>query len=159
MTYLQLLIHKLHEHLRSHWAYFLWKLEGEAGAQDLGELRNGVLPALFLNKLTMDLRRSELSGFWIWGLLFLLKFCFLFAGKLHGFRFHLVHLEIIEKLSAVQPPTLGAASRISGVTPAAIIALLRFVKKKKNSKSVWYFGTKRNNKTLQDKRKTRGRVS
>ena len=42
--------------------------------------------------------------------------------------------EIIEKLSASQPPTLGAASRISGVTPAAIIALLRFVKKQKNSK-------------------------
>ena len=43
--------------------------------------------------------------------------------------------EIVEKLSAAQPPTLGAASRISGVTPAAIIALLRFVKKQKNSKA------------------------
>jgi len=43
--------------------------------------------------------------------------------------------EIIEKLSAAQPPTLGAASRISGITPAAIIALLRFVKKKKNNKA------------------------
>ena len=42
--------------------------------------------------------------------------------------------EIIEKLSLIQPPTLGAASRISGVTPAAIIALLRFVKKQKNNK-------------------------
>lgn len=39
--------------------------------------------------------------------------------------------EIVEKLSAIRPPTLGAASRVSGVTPAAIIALLRFVKKKK----------------------------
>ena len=43
--------------------------------------------------------------------------------------------EIVEKLSAAQPPTLGAASRISGVTPAAIIALLRFVKKHKNSRA------------------------
>ena len=43
--------------------------------------------------------------------------------------------EIVEKLSAAQPPTLGAASRISGVTPAAIIALLRFVKKQRNSKA------------------------
>ena len=43
--------------------------------------------------------------------------------------------EIVEKLSAVQPPTLGAASRISGVTPAAIIALLRFVKKQKNNRA------------------------
>ena len=44
--------------------------------------------------------------------------------------------EIIEKLSLAQPPTLGAASRISGITPAAIISLLRFVKKNKNSKVV-----------------------
>ena len=44
--------------------------------------------------------------------------------------------EIVEKLSAAQPPTLGAASRISGVTPAAIIALLRFVKKQKNRKTI-----------------------
>ena len=43
--------------------------------------------------------------------------------------------EIVEKLTATQPPTLGAASRISGVTPAAIIALLRFVKKQKNHKA------------------------
>ena len=42
--------------------------------------------------------------------------------------------EIVEKLSAAQPPTLGAASRISGITPAAIIALLRFVKKQKKYK-------------------------
>ena len=40
--------------------------------------------------------------------------------------------EIVEKLTLVRPPTLGAASRISGVTPAAIIALLRYVKKQKN---------------------------
>tara|TARA_Y100000590_G_scaffold422123_1_gene526483 strand:+ start:10740 stop:12605 length:1866 start_codon:yes stop_codon:yes gene_type:complete len=43
--------------------------------------------------------------------------------------------EVIEKLSVINPPTLGAASRISGVTPAAIIALLRHVKKKKNEKA------------------------
>jgi len=42
--------------------------------------------------------------------------------------------EIIEKLSKIKPPTLGAASRISGVTPAAIIALMRFLKKQKNNK-------------------------
>ena len=44
--------------------------------------------------------------------------------------------EIVEKLSLAQPPTLGAASRISGITPAAIIALLRFVKKQKDFKAV-----------------------
>ena len=43
--------------------------------------------------------------------------------------------EIVEKLSKIKPPTLGAASRISGVTPAAIIALLRYVKKNKNKKA------------------------
>ena len=39
--------------------------------------------------------------------------------------------EVIEKLTLIQPPTLGAASRISGITPAAIIALLRYVKRSK----------------------------
>ena len=43
--------------------------------------------------------------------------------------------EIVEKLSLIKPPTLGAASRISGVTPAAIIALLKHVKREKNSKA------------------------
>ena len=43
--------------------------------------------------------------------------------------------EIVEKLTLIQPPTLGAASRISGITPAAMIALLRFVKKQKNNKA------------------------
>ncbi len=43
--------------------------------------------------------------------------------------------EVIEKLSKIKPPTLGAASRISGVTPAAIIALLRYIKKNKNNKA------------------------
>ena len=39
--------------------------------------------------------------------------------------------EIVEKLSKTKPPTLGAASRISGVTPAALIAIMRYIKKKK----------------------------
>ena len=43
--------------------------------------------------------------------------------------------EIIEKLTKIKPPTLGAASRISGVTPAAIIAIMRFIKKQKNYKA------------------------
>ncbi|MEI6986631.1 MAG: tRNA uridine-5-carboxymethylaminomethyl(34) synthesis enzyme MnmG [Rhodospirillaceae bacterium] len=37
--------------------------------------------------------------------------------------------EIRHKLQQVRPPTLGAASRIPGMTPAAIIALLRHVKR------------------------------
>jgi len=43
--------------------------------------------------------------------------------------------EIVEKLTNIRPPTLGAASRISGVTPAAIIAIMRFLKKQKNNKA------------------------
>ena len=43
--------------------------------------------------------------------------------------------EIIEKLNYVNPSTIGAASRISGVTPAAIIAILRYIKKNKNKKA------------------------
>ncbi len=38
--------------------------------------------------------------------------------------------EVREKLELVQPETLGAASRIPGVTPAAITALLRHVRKR-----------------------------
>ena len=37
--------------------------------------------------------------------------------------------EIRDKLSATRPATLGAASRISGVTPAALVALLKFVRR------------------------------
>lgn len=39
--------------------------------------------------------------------------------------------EMCLKLSTAKPETLGAASRIPGVTPAALVALLRFVKSKK----------------------------
>ena len=37
--------------------------------------------------------------------------------------------EVREKLAAQRPATLGAASRISGVTPAALVALLRHVRR------------------------------
>ena len=37
--------------------------------------------------------------------------------------------EVRQKLKAARPPTLGAAGRISGVTPAALVALLRHVRK------------------------------
>ena len=38
--------------------------------------------------------------------------------------------EIRGKLAATRPSTLGAASRISGVTPAALVALLQYVKRR-----------------------------
>jgi tRNA uridine 5-carboxymethylaminomethyl modification enzyme len=38
--------------------------------------------------------------------------------------------EVRGKLSAARPSTLGAAARISGVTPAAVVALLRHVKRR-----------------------------
>jgi len=34
-----------------------------------------------------------------------------------------------EKLSRCRPPTIGAASRISGITPAALLQLLRYINK------------------------------
>ena len=43
--------------------------------------------------------------------------------------------EVVEKLTKTRPQTLGAASRISGVTPAAIIAIMRYLKKQKNNKA------------------------
>jgi tRNA uridine 5-carboxymethylaminomethyl modification enzyme len=39
--------------------------------------------------------------------------------------------EIIDKLSLVRPKTLGAASRIQGITPAALMALLAYIKSQK----------------------------
>ncbi|HEY4164232.1 MAG TPA: tRNA uridine-5-carboxymethylaminomethyl(34) synthesis enzyme MnmG [Dongiaceae bacterium] len=39
--------------------------------------------------------------------------------------------EVREKLKAARPATLGAAGRIPGVTPAALVALLRHVKRRK----------------------------
>jgi tRNA uridine 5-carboxymethylaminomethyl modification enzyme len=38
--------------------------------------------------------------------------------------------EICEKLAAARPATLGAAARLSGVTPAALVALLKHVKRR-----------------------------
>ena len=38
--------------------------------------------------------------------------------------------EVRMKLEKIRPATLGAASRIPGVTPAAVISLLRFVKRR-----------------------------
>jgi tRNA uridine 5-carboxymethylaminomethyl modification enzyme len=37
--------------------------------------------------------------------------------------------EIRSKLGAARPATLGAAGRISGVTPAALVALLKYVRR------------------------------
>jgi tRNA uridine 5-carboxymethylaminomethyl modification enzyme len=38
--------------------------------------------------------------------------------------------EICDKLAAIRPTTLGAAARISGVTPASLVALLKHVKRR-----------------------------
>ena len=37
--------------------------------------------------------------------------------------------EVLQKLSLIRPGTLGAAARIPGITPAALTALLRYLKK------------------------------
>lgn len=44
--------------------------------------------------------------------------------------------EIRQKLTEAKPATLGAASRIPGVTPAAVIALLRYIKKKPDGRKI-----------------------
>ena len=41
--------------------------------------------------------------------------------------------EVCQKLETARPQTLGAAARIPGVTPAAVIALLRHVKRRNTS--------------------------
>ena len=40
----------------------------------------------------------------------------------------LISTEIIEKLGQTQPMTLATASRIQGMTPAALVLLLKHVK-------------------------------
>ena len=52
-------------------------------------------------------------------------------GAIHG-----LSNEIREKLLAARPATLGAAGRIPGMTPAALVALLRYVKRKPRSAAV-----------------------
>ena len=42
--------------------------------------------------------------------------------------------EIRQRLRQIKPETLGAAARIPGVTPAAVVALLRFVQKGQKTK-------------------------
>ena len=37
--------------------------------------------------------------------------------------------EVRQKLAATRPATLGAAGRVAGVTPAALVALLKYVKR------------------------------
>ena len=37
--------------------------------------------------------------------------------------------EMCERLTQAMPPTLGAASRVAGITPAALAAILSFVRK------------------------------
>ena len=44
--------------------------------------------------------------------------------------------EIREKLEAARPETLGRASRIQGMTPAALGALLQFVRRRKGDRSI-----------------------
>ena len=44
-------------------------------------------------------------------------------------------IEVRQKLAKHQPPTLGLASRISGVTPAAISLLLVYLKKHKSKRA------------------------
>jgi len=43
--------------------------------------------------------------------------------------------EVIEKLTAIRPTTLGQASRISGITPVALLALYRYLKAGDESES------------------------
>jgi tRNA uridine 5-carboxymethylaminomethyl modification enzyme len=41
--------------------------------------------------------------------------------------------EVLEKLTRIRPRSLGQASRISGITPAAISLLAIYLKKKKSA--------------------------
>jgi tRNA uridine 5-carboxymethylaminomethyl modification enzyme len=47
--------------------------------------------------------------------------------------------EIRQKLRQVRPQTLGAAARIPGMTPAAVVSLLRYVRREKKSTNIGAF--------------------
>jgi len=56
---------------------------------------------------------------------------------LEGFDYKIVHglsTEVVEKLSKIKPITLGQASRISGVTPAAISILMIYIQGSKSNR-------------------------
>ena len=37
--------------------------------------------------------------------------------------------EVVEKLNLVKPETLGQASRVAGITPAAMVSVLRYLRR------------------------------
>ena len=45
--------------------------------------------------------------------------------------------EVVEKLDAARPATLGAASRIQGITPAALVLLMKHVKRRQLTSSTY----------------------
>jgi tRNA uridine 5-carboxymethylaminomethyl modification enzyme len=49
-------------------------------------------------------------------------------GKVHG-----LSTEIREKLAKIKPVSLGQASRVSGVTPAAISILMIYLEKRRRA--------------------------
>lgn len=55
--------------------------------------------------------------------------------------------EVRMKLEQARPATLGAASRIPGVTPAALVALLRHVKRKNSSQKLRRQSSRRGSET------------
>lgn len=59
----------------------------------------------------------------------------LLPNKMNYSKIGSLSKEVQEKLTKLKPKTVGAASRISGVTPAAVVALLRYVKKENDDKS------------------------
>jgi tRNA uridine 5-carboxymethylaminomethyl modification enzyme len=52
------------------------------------------------------------------------------SGEIDYDRIAALSNEVREKLKTVRPTTLGAAGRIPGVTPAALVALLRHVRRR-----------------------------
>ena len=60
-------------------------------------------------------------------------------GIPEGFRFSGIpglSTEMVERLSAVRPETLGRASRIPGVTPAAVAVIAAYIGRKRSSPAV-----------------------
>ena len=95
----------------------IWPLLGDLAADIVEQLEIDARYAGYLGRQEADIRAFRRDE----GLLLPSELNYTAIGGLSA--------EVRQKLAATRPATLGAASRISGVTPAALTALLRFVRR------------------------------
>lgn len=96
----------------------IWPEMAAVGAKERGQLEIEALYAGYLDRQEADIRafRSDES--------------LVLPDDLDFSTIGGLSREMVEKFAAARPGTLGAANRLPGVTPAALVALLRHVKQR-----------------------------